>query len=63
MADGFDRRGMYNWADGLVDIVDAYAKHFDNAPTKVSRLYSALMSDARGLKEVLADEVMQEGSE
>ena len=57
MSEGFYSRSMYNWADGLVNIVDAYEKLFDGAPAKVSRLYRALMSDAKGLREILADEV------
>lgn len=59
MADVFDPRCMFNWAEGLVNIVDAYERHFDGAPAKVSRLYKALVSDAKGLREVLADEVME----
>ena len=59
MAEDFDSRCMYNWADGLVDIVDAYERHFSGAPTNVSRLFSALRSDARGLRDALADQVTQ----
>ena len=57
MSDGFDSRSMNNRADGLENNDDANEKQFDGAPAKVSRLYRALMSDAKGLREILADEV------
>ena len=60
MAGDFDCRCMYNWAVGLVDIVDAYERHFDGAPTDVSRLFTALKSDARGLRDALADRIFTE---
>ena len=49
MADDFDARIMYDWSNGLVGIIDGYARHFANAPPEVSRRYMALKQDAREL--------------
>ena len=62
MAGDFDTRCMYNWAEGLADIVEAYERHFRGAPADVSRLYTALRSDAMGLRDALADRILTEAS-